>query len=215
MNVFIIGAAGKVGRHLVPMLAAGGHVARAMHRNAEQADTLAAAGGTPVSGDIVGLSVPELAALMQGSNAVIFTAGAGGAGIELTNAVDGVGLEKAVAAAQQAGVARFLLVSAFPEARRGMEPNQGFENYMRVKKLADVHLARSGLDWVILRPGTLTDDPGTGRIAAGLALPYGSVPREDVAATLAAILDRPTLSRIIIELTTGDAPMAEALNTLA
>lgn len=214
MNVFIIGAAGKVGRQLVPMLATAGHVARAMHRHADQAEVLSAAGGTPVAGDITTLSVDDLASLMRGSDAVVFTAGAGGAGIELTNAVDGAGLEKAVAAAQQAGITRFLLVSAFPEAGRAAQPKDGFENYMRVKKLADVHLTRSGLEWVILRPGTLTDDAGTGRIAAGLALPYGSVARQDVAATLTAILDRPALSRIIIELTAGDVPVGKALDAL-
>ncbi len=70
----------------------------------------------------------------------------------MTNAVDGEGLKKSVAAALSAGVSRFLLVSAFPESARGETTSESFENYMRVKKMADVELAQSELDWVILRP---------------------------------------------------------------
>src|SRR3546814_15712394 len=70
---------------------------------------------------------------------------------------------------------------------------------MAVKKLADVHLAESDLDWVILRPGTLLDAPGTGRVRTGLAIPYGDVPRDDVAATLLVIIERPAVSRPIIQ----------------
>ncbi|MCF5295605.1 NAD(P)H-binding protein, partial [Pseudomonas syringae] len=140
---------------------------------------------------------------------------AGGAGIELTNAIDGEGLETAVDAAVLAGVNRFLLVSAFPEAARGTDTSAGFENYMRVKKQADVYLASSALDWVILRPGTLVDNPGTGEVCAGPAIAYGEVPRDDVAAFLAALVDRPGISRQIIELTKGATPINEALRTLS
>lgn len=215
MKIFIIGAAGGVGSRLIPLLASTGHKPISMHRRPEQAERLAAAGSAPIAGDLVTLSARELAELMKGAEAVVFSAGAGGAGYDLTNAIDGDGLVKAVAAAKIAGIDRFLLVSAFPEAGRGGEPKPGFENYMKVKKRTDAHLAQSGLDWVILRPGTLKDDEGTGRVNAGLALEYGSVPRGDVAATLAAIIDRPELSHIIIELTEGDQPIGDALDRLA
>jgi uncharacterized protein YbjT (DUF2867 family) len=88
----------------------------------------------------------------------------------MTNAVDGEGLKKSVAAALSAGVSRFLLVSAFPESARGETTSESFENYMRVKKMADVELAQSELDWVILRPGALQDKTGTGYVRAGLAI---------------------------------------------
>lgn len=87
-------------------------------------------------------------------------------GQEMTNAVDGEGLKKSVAAALSAGVSRFLLVSAFPESARGETTSESFENYMRVKKMADVELAQSELDWVILRPGALQDKTGTGYVRA-------------------------------------------------
>lgn len=215
MKIFIIGAAGQIGRRLSRLLAERGHAARALHRKPEQAAALLALGATPVAGDLTGLSGEDLAGLMEDAEAIVFTAGAGGAGRERTDAIDGRGLETAVAAARTAGIGRFVLVSAFPEALRDRAPSEGFEHYIRVKKLADAHLAASGLDYVILRPGTLTDDPGTGRVRANLALPYGRIPRDDVALTLAAILERPDLRRLIIELTAGDTPVDDALARLA
>jgi uncharacterized protein YbjT (DUF2867 family) len=159
--------------------------------------------------------VAALAAQMAGTNVVVFTAGAGGAGVEVTNAIDGRGLELAVDAARQAGVPRFLLVSAFPEAGRNKGMGEGFENYITVKKRADVYLAATDLDWVILRPGTLSDAPGTGRVSAGPAIAYGDIPRADVAATLVALVEHPEVRRTIIELTEGDRPVEDAVAQLA
>lgn len=214
-KVFIVGAAGKVGTRLIRLLAARGDIVLALHRKCEQAEVLATAGGTPIHGDLTDLSAEALAALMTGSDAVVFAAGAGGAGIAVTNAIDGRGLERSVAAAQAAGIARFLLVSVFPDALRDGDRNAEFENYARVKKLADAHLVASDLDWVILRPGTLSDDTGTGHVRADAAIPYGNVTRDDVAATLAGILERPGISRSIIELTGGDTPIGDTLDRLA
>ena len=210
-TVFIVGAAGKVGRHLVKQLADKQHRVLALHRRAEQAAELSDLGATPVTGDLTATDVGTLAGQMRGSDVVVFTAGAGGAGVEVTNAIDGRGLELAVDAARQAGVRRFLLVSAFPEAGRNKGMGEGFENYMTVKKRADVYLAATDLDWVILRPGTLSDAPGTGRVTAGPAIAYGDVPRADVAATLVALVEQPSVARVIIELTEGDMPVDEAV----
>lgn len=214
-TVFIVGAAGKVGRHLVKQLADKQHRVLALHRRAEQGAELEALGATPVTGDLTNTDVAALAAQMAGSDLVVFTAGAGGAGVEVTNAIDGRGLELAVDAARQAGVPRFLLVSAFPEAGRNKAMGEGFENYMTVKKRADVYLAATDLDWVILRPGTLSDAPGTGRVSAGLAIAYGDIPRADVAATLVALVEHPEVRRTIIELTEGDRPVEDAVAQLA
>lgn len=215
-KVFVIGAAGNVGRRFARQLAERGHQPLALHRNPEQTNELKALGATPVSGSLLELDVSGLAQLMAGSEVVVFSAGAGGkGGMEMTNAIDGRGLELAVASAQQAGIKRFLLVSAFPEAFRGKQVSDTFENYMAVKKLADVHLAETDRDWVILRPGTLLDEPGTGKVRAGLAIPYGDVPRDDVAATLVEIIERPAVNRVIIELTQGDTPVGEAVQRLS
>ncbi|MBW1214558.1 SDR family oxidoreductase [Pantoea allii] len=211
---FIIGAAGKVGFHLTKQLSAKQHAVSALHRKPEQAEALKLAGAVPVAGDIQQLTVDQLAQKMAHHEVVIFSAGAGGAGIELTNAIDGEGLALAVDAAEKAHVKRFMLVSAFPDAGRGEKTSERFENYMRVKRLADVRLVESALDWVILRPGTLTDVAGTGRVRADLAIPYGSVPREDVAATLVALVETPQISHKIIELTEGDERISDAMHRL-
>lgn len=206
-KVFVIGAAGKVGSRLITKLSAVGHEVIALHRKEQQAEPLKSQGATPLLGNLTELDASQLAGAMAGSDTVVFTAGAGGAGMELTNAIDGKDLETAVNAAQLAGVRRFLLVSAFPEALRAGETSEGFENYMKVKKQADVFLASSELDWVILRPGTLVDSPGTGNVRAGLAIPYGEIPRDDVAAFLAELIENPQVSRVIIELTQGTTPV--------
>ena len=211
-SVFIVGGSGKVARSLAQQLAKRGHQPRSLFRHAQQVEELKALGATPVAGNLLELDAQALAKLMTGSDTVVFAAGAGGkGGAQMTDAIDGHGLELSVAAAQRAGIRRFILVSAFPEASRGKTVSETFENYMAVKKRADVHLAATDLDWVILRPGTLLDSAGTGTVHAGLAIPYGDVPREDVAAVLLQIIERPGVNRVIIELTQGATPVAEAI----
>lgn len=216
-GIFIIGGAGGVGRRLGPMLTARGQGVGAMARRPEQLNAQRAQGVTPVTGDLTSLDAAGLAGLMRGYGAVVFSAGAGGlGGPERTTAVDGEGLEKAVSAAQAAKINRFVLVSVIPDALRGAaSPGERFEHYMQVKRRADNHLAQSGLDWVILRPGTLTDKPGTGKIRAGAAIPYGEVSRDNVATVLAEIIATPSISRRVIEVTDGDTPAPQAISALA
>lgn len=215
MAVFIIGAAGKVGRRLVDRLVQRGVSPLALFRKPEQEALLSAAGAQAVRGDLAALTTSELADLMKGSDTIVFSAGAGGAGVELTQAIDGEGLTKAVDAATIAGVRRFLLVSVFPDALRDDERKPAFETYIHIKKAADVHLVASDLDWVIVRPGTLTDAPGSGTVSADAAVAYGDVSRDNVAEVLATLVERPDVSRTIIELTDGATPIAAAIDRLA
>ncbi|MFG2343900.1 NAD(P)-binding oxidoreductase [Streptomyces phaeochromogenes] len=214
MKVFQIGAAGGVGRRLTQLLTARGDAATGMHRGPAQDKTVREAGGLPVIGDLIADTVDELAQKMHGHDAVVFSAGAHGTGIDKTTLIDGKGLEKAADAAAIAGVSRFVLVSVFPDALRGGEGGEGFEHYVKVKKTADVYLTRTDLDWLIVRPGTLLDTPGTERVTAGPAVEYGDVHRDDVAAFIDAALHEPRLSRVIVELTSGETPVAEAVARL-
>ncbi|MFF8392512.1 NAD(P)H-binding protein [Streptomyces sp. NPDC016172] len=215
MKVFQIGAAGGVGRRLTQLLTARGDFVTGMHRGPAQGETVRAAGGTPVVGDLIADSVEDLAGKMRGHDAVVFSAGAHGTGQDKTTLIDGRGLQKAADAAALAGVARFVLVSVFPDALRDGTRSEGFEHYIKVKKTADVYLTRTDLDWLIVRPGTLLDTPGTGRVTAGPAVEYGDVHRDDVAAFLDAALHAAALSRVIVELTSGDTPVADAVTRLA
>ncbi|WP_210571326.1 SDR family oxidoreductase [Streptomyces sp. GESEQ-4] len=215
MKVFQIGAAGGVGRRLAQLLTARGDQVTGMHRSPLQADTVRTSGATPVTGDLIEDSVEELAAKLSGHEAVVFSAGAHGTGRDKTTLIDGEGLQKAADAAERAGVRRFVLVSVFPDALRDGERSEGFEHYIKVKKAADVYLTRTGLDWLIVRPGTLLDTPGTGRVTAGPAVEYGDVHRDDVAAFIDAVLHEPALNRTIVELTSGDTPIGDAVAALA
>lgn len=215
MNVFIIGATGGVGRRLRKDLVNAGHSVVGVHRSDNQVDDLELDGVKPVKIDLMNTSSERLAEAMAGCDVVIFSAGAAGAGIEQTDGIDGRGAKFTAEAARLAGISRFLLVSAFPEAGRAKSISPTFEHYMQVKKQADVMLVATDLDWVILRPGTLTHEPGTGKVRTGLAIPYGTVSRADVAGVLHALVEHPEVKRVIIELTGGEQPIAEAVPAMA
>jgi uncharacterized protein YbjT (DUF2867 family) len=214
-HVFIIGGAGQIARKMTPDLVSRGYQISSLYRHDEQRQQLADLGALPVKGDLMELTVSDLQHQMADCNIAVFAAGAGGASEDLTRAIDGEGLEKSVAAAQAAGVQRFYLISVFPEAGRNADMGDGFETYMQVKKMADVHLAASGLDFAIIRPGTLADDAPNGKVSAGLAIPYGTIPRADVAAFLAELIEQPNVVNTIIELAPGDTPILQAVSALA
>jgi uncharacterized protein YbjT (DUF2867 family) len=215
MKVFQIGASGNVGTRLSSILTNRGDEVSGMHRSPDQASGIAATGARPVLGDLIESTEDELAAMMTGHDAVVFSAGAHGTGREMTTLIDGEGLRKSAVAAATAGVQRFVLVSVFPESGRAGDLGDDFDHYMRVKKTADVVLANTDLDWVIVRPGRLTVEQGTGLVFAGLAQENGDVSRDNVAAFIAAALAEPALSRVIVELTDGPEPINEAVSRLS
>ena len=210
-HVFIVGATGGVGSRLIPLLTGAGHRVSALHRKPEQAEALSSAGADPVLGDIIEMQPDDFARAMGEADTVVFSAGAAGSGQERATKIDGDGPIKLIEAMGTTGARRLLVVSVFPEAGRNKDLGDGFEHYMREKKRADVAIAASDLDWVILRPGTLTDAAGSGRIAFGPALDYADVSRDHVAATLAALIDRPEIRREVFELTDGDTAIPEAV----
>lgn len=214
MRIFLIGATGGVGHRLLPMLHAKGHEVVGLHRKPEQSAEIAKAGGIPVLGDIIDMTVDNLVAAGTGCDVIVFSAGAAGSGLDRTTAIDGDGPIKTMEAANRLGISRFYLVSAFPEAGRRRDRNDRFEHYMAEKKRADVAVASSDLDWVILRPGTLVHEDGNGNVALGAAVPYGDVARGNVARVLAELIERPQIRREVLELTDGATPAGEAIARL-
>jgi uncharacterized protein YbjT (DUF2867 family) len=213
-KIFIIGATGGVGSRLGPLLVEAGHDVTGLHRKPEQAETLENVGITPMLGDIITMTAGDLSNFTSDCDVIVFSAGAAGSGLERTTAIDGEGVIKAIHAARANGIARVYLVSAFMDAGRDQPRRDGFEHYMKVKRQADNALVASELDWVILRPGTLVSEDGNGLVNAGLAIPYGSVARGNVARMLAALIDAPMIRREIIELTDGDIPVQDAVMLL-
>jgi uncharacterized protein YbjT (DUF2867 family) len=213
-RVFILGCTGGVGSRVAAHVLRQGDRVVGLHRRPGQADALRRQGVEPVQGDLASLTSSELSALMAGCDAVVFTAGAPDAGARAADLVDGKGLVLAAEAAAESDVRRFLHISAFPDAWRDRHMPPTFEHYMRVKRAADVYLAATDLDWVIVRPGTLTDELGTGRVCLGPAIPYGDVARDDIAAVFAALVHAPHITRQVLELTGGDTPIADAVEAL-
>jgi uncharacterized protein YbjT (DUF2867 family) len=225
MKLFIIGVAGGVGRLLAEKLIAAGDEPTGLVRREGQAQLLASSGIETTKGDLVEMSVEELAAAMRGCDAIVFSAGSGGKDSdEATTRVDGDGPGKLAEAAKVAGIRRFVLVSIFPEAWRD-RPMDGsfehymagkqFEHYMVQKKRAETQLVLTDLDWLILRPAALTSDRGAGKVDLGLAKVHVEIARDDVAATIAALLRAPGLNRLILEVTRGDTAISEAIDALS
>jgi uncharacterized protein YbjT (DUF2867 family) len=212
MDVLVAGGHGKVALRLLKLLAAEGHHARGLIRKPEQAADLEAVGGVAVLGDLE--ADASLAGYVEGADAVVFAAGAGpGSGPARKRTVDLGGAVKLADAARTVGVRRYVMVSSIgahrPEASGGMRP------YLEAKAEADRYLAASGLDFTIVRPGSLTDDPGTGRVRVSTDLgARGPVPRDDVAAVIAEVLGAPNTIGVTFELFGGDVPVPEAVRSL-
>lgn len=214
-RVAIIGGHGKVALQLAKDLAAGGHQVTSLFRNPDHVTEVAATGAAPVVADVESLDTAGIAERLAGQDAVIWSAGAGGGSAERTYAVDRDAAIRSIDAAGQAEVRRYVMVSYMGAGKdHGVPEDNSFFAYAEAKAAADSYLRGSGLDWTILGPSVLTDDPGTGRISIGPAQD-GTVSRADVAAVAAAVLDRPATVGTFIEFINGDTPIAEALNSVS
>lgn len=217
MRIVIAGGHGRIALRLERLLAARGDEPVGIVRNPEHAEVLRAAGAEPVLLDLETASVEDVAEVLRGAGAVVFAAGAGpGSGAARKETVDRGAAVLVADAAEAAGVRRFVVVSAMgvdsppPE---DMDPV--FAAYLRAKGAADADIrARRALDWTILRPGRLTEDPGTGLVSLGEHTGRSDVSRDDVAAVLVALLDSPASVGHTLELVGGHTPIADAVAAL-
>jgi uncharacterized protein YbjT (DUF2867 family) len=215
MNVFIIGITGGVGGLLAESLRVRGVAVHGLVRRDDQRAGLEEQGVSATVGDLATMSADELATALGDADAIVFSAGSNGGSREVTKAIDGDGVAKAIAAARIAGVDRFALVSVLPESWRERDLGEDVEYYFTVKKEADVALSRSDLDWLILRPSLLLDEPGRGTVSLGPAELHGQVSRGDVAETLAELLHEPRINRQILELNDGATSIPDAVRAHA
>ena len=212
MDVVIAGGHGKIALRLAPLLQARGDRVRALIRNPDHAADVRAAGAEPVVCDLEHAGEDEVAQALAGADAVVFAAGAGpGSGPERKWTMDHGGAVKLAAAARAAGARRYVMVSSIGADPEADDADGGFGVYLKAKGRADADVLASGLDVTIIRPGGLTDDPGTGRVHLAPSVPRGQVPRDDVAAVLAAILHEPAAIGATLELVGGDVPLADAV----
>ncbi len=210
MDVVIAGAHGKIGLQLGRLSSERGDRVRGLIRNPAQSSDLEAAGVEPVVFDLEH-DERDLAELIAGADGAVFAAGAGpGSGAERKLTMDRDGAVRLIDACKSAGASRYVIVSSMG-AKPGVEGDDVFQVYLRAKFEADEALRSSDLDWTVIRPGGLTDDPGTGLIALAPELERGSIPRADVAATLVAVLDTPSTIGKTLDLISGDTPIADAV----
>jgi uncharacterized protein YbjT (DUF2867 family) len=213
MDVVVAGGHGQIALRLLRLLAERGDRARGLIRNPDHAADLEAAGAEPVICDME--AEDDLAPWVEGAYAVVFAAGAGpGSGAERKKTVDLGAALKLIAAAKTAGVRRYLMISAL-NADHPERASEAMRPYYQAKGAADDAVRASALDYTIARPGRLTDDPGGGRIRAGTDIGSGSVSRDDVAATLAAVLVADNTIGVTFDLLEGDTPIEEAVSGLS
>ncbi len=215
MDIVIAGGHGRIARRLTALLVARGDRVRGLIRNPDHAADLRADGSEPVVCDLERASVEDLAAAIAGADAVVFAAGAGaGSGAERKLTSDRDGAIKLLAAARSAAVERYVMVSSIG-AEEPPDGDDVFSVYLRAKAQADAALTESDRAWTVVRPGFLNDEPGTGRVRLTTAPVRDDVSRDDVAATLAAILHEPRSVRHILYVIAGDDPIEQALSEVA
>ncbi|MFS8203952.1 NAD(P)H-binding protein [Streptomyces sp. CWNU-52B] len=216
MRIVIAGGHGQIALRLERLLSARGDEVAGIIRRAEQGDDLRAAGAEPVLCDLESATEDEVSAHLRGADAAIFAAGAGpGSGADRKETVDRGAAVLFADAAARAGVRRHVVVSAM-----GADPehpgDEIFDAYLRAKGEADSYVrAHRGLDWTILRPGMLTNDAGTGLVRLEAATGRGPVPRDDVAACLAELVDTPATNGLTLELISGSTPVSVAVKSVA
>lgn len=212
-RVLIIGGHGKIALRLAPLLVERGDVVTSVIRNPDHQDDVAATGAIPLVADVEHLDTEGLTSLLEGQDAVVWSAGAGGGNPERTYAVDRDAAIRSMDAANEAGVMRYVMVSylgAGPD--HGVPEDNSFFAYADAKSAADEHLRGSALDYTILQPGPLTMEEPTGLIEV-VNPGDGRVSRADVAAVAAAVLaDDSTVGRTI-PFGNGATPIAEAVST--
>lgn len=212
-RIAIVGGHGQIALHLHPVLVSAGHTPVALVRKEEYRSELEPLGAEVRLLDIESDDADAFAAVFDGCDAVVFTAGGGPDGnVERKRTVDLEGSLKSIEGARSAGIRRFVQVSAIGVDNPLPDDTAPvWKAYVEAKRDADVALRGSGLDWTILRPGRLVDDPGTGLVALAPELGRGDVPRADVAAVIAAVLGDDRSVGHQWELVAGPTPVAEAV----
>lgn len=214
MKVFVVGANGQIGKHLVDLLKdSPDHTVRAMIRKEDQRKHFEKNGIEAAAVSLTG-TVDEIANAAKGCDAIVFTAGSGGStGADQTLLIDLDGAVKTIEAAENLGINRFIMVSAF-QANNRENWNEAIKPYYVAKHYADRALLQSDLNYTIIRPGGLVNEPGTGKVTAAEELERGSIAREDVARTILASLTEENTYKRSFDLISGDTAIAEALRKI-
>nr|WP_259548676.1 SDR family oxidoreductase [Heyndrickxia oleronia] len=214
MKVFVVGANGQIGRHLIQKLKWNEeHTPKAMVRNEEQSLQLKNEGIETVIANLED-TVETIADAVKGCDAIVFTAGSGGkTGADKTLLIDLDGAVKTMEAAEKVGIKRFIIVSAL-QAHHRENWNESIKPYYVAKHYADRVLVSSDLDYTIIRPGGLLNEPGTGKVSIAENLQRGAISREDVAELIIACLNEKNTLRRSFDVVAGETPINVAIKQL-
>jgi uncharacterized protein YbjT (DUF2867 family) len=215
MDVVIVGAHGKIARVLAGLLIARGDQVRGVIRDPDQVDDLAALGIAPVIVDLEASGAEsELTQVSRGADAMVFAAGAGfGSTAERKWSVDFGGAVYSAAAASRAELDRFVLLSSMGTDQPPTDDDI-HSVYLRAKARAESHIRASGLNYTIVRPGELTNDPPTGKARSGRNLDAATIPRADVAQVLLDVLDNESIIGRTFEITGGETRIKYAVSSV-
>jgi uncharacterized protein YbjT (DUF2867 family) len=214
MKVFVVGANGQIGKQLVNLLnESSEHDVRAMLRKPEQSSVFEEKGVETAMASLEG-SVEDIASVAKGCDAIVFAAGSGGhTGLDKTLLIDLDGAVKTVEAAEQAGIERFIMVSAL-QAHNRENWSEAIKPYYAAKHYADRALLQSRLNYTIIRPGGLLNKPGTGKVEIAENLKTGTIPRSDVARTIFACLNEKNTFKKSFDLISGNSDIEEAIKSI-
>ncbi len=152
----------------------------------------------------------DLSQAVKNIDKVVFAAGSGGKKVV---EVDQEGAKRLIDVSKKAGIKKFIMLSSIGAGHP--ENADKLKDYLKAKHNADEYLKTSGLDYTIVRPGTLNNDEGNGKIKLEKELKFvGEIPREDVAQTLVEALRDAKAHNAIFEMVSGDLPIAKALEKL-
>ncbi|MGW3960353.1 SDR family oxidoreductase [Amycolatopsis sp. NPDC005003] len=216
MRVVIAGGHGQIALRLERLLAARGDEAVGIIRNPAHAADLEAAGAQAVVLDLENSDVDAVAEVLKGADVAVFSAGAGpGSGTARKDTVDRGAAALFAEAAERAGVRRHVQVGSIgADNPENPDVTEEFRHYLRAKRAAEDDLKARDLDWTVLRPGSLTNDPGTGLVLLAEKTGRGPIPRDDVAAVLVALLEAPASIRRTLTLISGEDAIGEAIAAL-
>ena len=236
-NILIFGGSGTCARHITKRLASEGHTVHSVIRNAAQSSEIESLGGRPIVQSIEEASVDDMSRTIKSSRAstVLWCAGAGGGNPERTQAVDHLGAVRSMDATAQAGVKRYIIISAIDVRDRENKPEpewyddgdrdrsnrvwKAIKPYMEAKLAADRNLvtqnARRGLEYTIVRPGGLNNEPATGNVSAGKVHLNTTISREDVASVVVQCMKQDGTKGLAVDCVGGDTPIADAVAEVA
>jgi len=203
-NILIAGANGTTGKIITNLLKESeDYKPIAMVRNQEQKDYFEQQNVSVVVADLEA----DLSHAVKNVDKVIFAAGSKGKNVM---GVDQEGAKRLIAAAKNADVEKFVMLSSM-----GADNPSGsdqLEDYLRAKQNADDYLKASKLRYSIVRPGSLTDTDGIGRIQLKEKIGKpGNISRADVAETLFAVLEDDIMENQVFEILAGEVLIKEAL----